>query len=99
MGNHYHLVIETPDGNLSKGMRQLNGVYTKAANRRHGPVGHLFQDRYRAILVVGDAYLPELTRYVVLNPVRAGMAWWRTLESGAGAVAWTWLAREVHALG
>jgi putative transposase len=73
MGNHYHLVIETPDGNLSKGMRQLNGVYTQASNRRHGRVGHLFQGRYKAILVDGDAYLLELTRYVVLNPVRAGM--------------------------
>jgi len=73
MGNHYHLVIETPDDNLSKGMRQLNGVYTQASNRRHGRLGHLFQGRYKAILVDGDAYLLALTRYVVLNPVRAGM--------------------------
>jgi len=73
MTNHYHLVIETPDGNLSKGMRQLNGVYTQASNRRHGRSGHLFQGRYKAILVDGDEYLLELTRYVVLNPVRAGM--------------------------
>lgn len=73
MGNHYHLVIETPDGNLSKGMRQLNGVYTQYSNRRHGRVGHLFQGRYKAILVDGDSYLLELGRYVVLNPVRAGM--------------------------
>ena len=73
MTNHYHLVIETPDGNLSKGMRQLNGVYTQRSNRRHGRDGHLFQGRYKAILVDGDAYLLELTRYVVLNPVRAGM--------------------------
>jgi len=73
MTNHYHLVIETPEGNLSKGMRQLNGVYTQASNRRHGRVGHLFQGRYKAVLVDGDAYLLELTRYVVLNPVRAGM--------------------------
>jgi len=73
MTNHYHLVIETPDGNLSKGMRQLNGVYTQGSNRRHGRSGHLFQGRYKAILVDRDAYLLELTRYVVLNPVRAGM--------------------------
>jgi REP element-mobilizing transposase RayT len=73
MGNHYHLVIETPDGNLSKGMRQLNGVYTQYSNRRHRRVGHLFQGRYKAILVDGDSYLLELARYVVLNPVRAGM--------------------------
>ncbi len=73
MTNHYHLVIETPDGNLSKGMRQLNGVFTQNSNRRHHRSGHLFQGRYKAILVDADAYLMELTRYVVLNPVRAGM--------------------------
>ncbi len=74
MTNHYHLLIETPDGNLSKGMRHLNGVYTQASNRRHNRSGHLFQGRYKAILVNADAYLLELTRYSVLNPVRAGMA-------------------------
>jgi len=73
MGNHYHLVIETPDGNLSKGMRQLNGVFTQYSNRRHGRTGHLFQGRFKAILVDGDGYLLELARYVVLNPVRARM--------------------------
>jgi REP element-mobilizing transposase RayT len=73
MDNHYHLLIQTPDGNLSKGMRQLNGVYTQASNRRHRRVGHLFQGRFKAILVDRDAYLLELARYVVLNPVRAGM--------------------------
>jgi DNA-directed RNA polymerase specialized sigma24 family protein len=73
MTNHYHLVIETPDGNLSKGMRQLNGVYTQRSNRRHGRVGHLFQGRYKAVLADADSYLLELARYVVLNPVRAGM--------------------------
>ena len=72
MDNHYHLLIQTPDGNLSKGMRQLNGVYTQASNRRHRRVGHLFQGRFKAILVDSDAYLLELARYVVLNPVRAG---------------------------
>ena len=71
MTNHYHVVVETPDGNLAKGMRQLNGVYTKISNRRHKTVGHLFQGRYTAILVDKDAYLMELARYVVLNPVRA----------------------------
>jgi len=52
MGNHYHLLIETPDANLSKGMRQLNGVYTQAFNRKHNRVGHLFQGRYKAIFTV-----------------------------------------------
>jgi putative transposase len=73
MTNHYHFVVETADANLSKGMRQLNGVYTQATNRRHGLVGHLFQGRFKAILVERDAYLLELSRYVVLNPVRATM--------------------------
>ena len=73
MGNHYHLLIETPDGNLSVGMRQLNGVYTQSFNRRHRRVGHLFQGRFKAILVQKESHLLELCRYVVLNPVRAGM--------------------------
>jgi hypothetical protein len=71
MSNHYHLIIETPDGNLSSGMRQLNGIFTQASNNRHKRTGHLFQGRYKAILVDKDAYLLELARYVVLNPVRA----------------------------
>jgi REP-associated tyrosine transposase len=71
MDNHYHLVVETPDGNLSVGMRQLNGIYTQAYNRRHRRVGHVFQGRYKAILVDKESYLLEVCRYVVLNPVRA----------------------------
>jgi putative transposase len=74
MDNHYHAVIETPEGNLSQGMRQLNGVYTQYVNRTHDRVGHVFQGRFKAILVERDAYLLELARYVVLNPVRARMA-------------------------
>ncbi len=73
MGNHYHLLVETPDANLGKGMRQLNGTYTQWSNRRHRRVGHLFQGRYKAILVDKEAYLLELCRYIVLNPVRARM--------------------------
>ncbi|MGH7795114.1 MAG: transposase, partial [Candidatus Binatia bacterium] len=71
MDNHYHLVIETPDGNLSRGMRQLNGVYTQAFNRRHRRVGHLFQGRFKGILVQKESHFLEVCRYVVLNPVRA----------------------------
>jgi REP element-mobilizing transposase RayT len=82
MTNHYHFVVETPDANLSQGMRQLNGVDTQKFNRRHGLVGHLFQGRYKAIVVERDAYLSELSRYVVLNPVRAGMV--------SDASAWAW---------
>jgi REP element-mobilizing transposase RayT len=73
MDNHYHLLIETPEGNLSQGMRQINGIYTQRFNRRHGRVGHLFQGRFKAIVVDRDNYLLELCRYVVLNPVRAAM--------------------------
>jgi len=90
MTNHYHLIIETPDGNLSSGMRQLNGVFTQTTNRRHKRTGHLLQGRYKAILVDKDAYLLELSRYVVLNPVRARMAdavsdWpWSSYRATAG---------------
>ncbi len=73
MTNHYHLVAETVDGNLSRGIQQLNGRYSQYYNRRHGLVGHLFQGRYKAILVQRDRYMRELTRYVVLNPLRAGL--------------------------
>jgi REP element-mobilizing transposase RayT len=73
MDNHYHILLETADGNLSKGMRQLNGVYTQYFNRQHNRMGHVFQGRYKAILVEKDSYLLELSRYVVLNPIRAGM--------------------------
>lgn len=82
MTNHYHLVVETVEGNLSAGMRHLNGVYTQAVNRKHRRVGHVFQGRYKAILVEKDAYLLELARYVVLNPVRAHMV--------ADAGDWRW---------
>jgi putative transposase len=71
MNNHYHLIVETPEGNLSAGMRQLNGVYTQTFNRRYNRVGHLFQGRYKAILIQKDSHLLEACRYVVLNPVRA----------------------------
>ena len=70
MDNHFHLVVETPEANLSKAIRQLNGVYTQAFNRRHDRVGHVLQGRFKAIVVDRDSYLLELCRYVVLNPVR-----------------------------
>ncbi len=73
MTNHYHLLIETVDPTLSRGMRQLNGVYTQAFNRRHECVGHVFHGRYKAVLVEKETYLLELSRYIVLNPVRAKM--------------------------
>lgn len=101
MTNHYHIVIETPDANLSKGMRHLNGVFTQKINRRHGLIGHLFQGRFKAILVERDAYLMELARYLVLNPVRAGMVpvaedWaWSSYRATTGQVpAPAWLQTD-----
>lgn len=73
MGNHYHLLIETPEGNLSAGMRHLNGVYTQTFNRIHHQDGHLFKGRFKSVLVEKESHLLELCRYVVLNPVRAVM--------------------------
>jgi REP element-mobilizing transposase RayT len=73
MGNHYHLVLCTRSGALSRLMRHLNGVYTQAFNRRHGLVGHLFQGRFKAVLVDSDRYLAALSRYVERNPVAAGL--------------------------
>jgi len=73
MDNHYHLMLETPQANLSRGMGQLNGMYTQRFNRAHHRVGHVFQGRFKSIVVDKDVYLVELSRYVVLNPVRARM--------------------------
>ncbi|MDP5132877.1 MAG: transposase [Paraglaciecola sp.] len=97
MTNHYHLLVETPDANLSKGMRQLNGTFTQAINRKHQRVGHLFQGRYKAILVDKNTYLLELSRYIVLNPIRANMVqnledwpWsnWQAVMGKAASPAW-----------
>jgi len=71
MNNHYHLILETPRGNLLKVMHGLNGGYTGYFNRKHGRVGHLFQGRYTGILVDRDSYLLQLSRYLHLNPVVA----------------------------
>lgn len=88
MGNHYHFVLHTRKGNLSLLMRHINGVYTQAFNRRHNKVGHLFQGRFKAILVDRDAYLLEVCRYVDLNPVRARMV--RKPEK------WAWSSYRAH---
>jgi putative transposase len=73
MDNHYHLLVETLEPNLSRMMRDLNGHYTIYFNKAHKRYGHLFQGRYKAILVDKDCYLLELSRYIHLNPVRAGI--------------------------
>ncbi|MBL8519542.1 MAG: transposase [Betaproteobacteria bacterium] len=89
MDNHYHLVIHTRRGNLSRLMQRLNGTYTQAYNRRHGKVGHLLQGRFKGILVDKDAYLLEVVRYVDLNPVRA-----RTVRDPGN---WPWSSYRAHA--
>jgi len=73
MGNHYHLFLQTPHGNLSQIMRHINGAYTIYYNVKRNHTGHLFQGRYKAIVVEADQYALELSRYVHLNPVRAGI--------------------------
>src|SRR5437773_8907894 len=90
MGNHYHLFLETPRGALSEGMRRLNGRYAQWFNFRHGRVGHLLEGRFKAVLLEKGSHAMELCRYVVLNPVRAGMVahvgdWpWSSYRATAG---------------
>ena len=108
MNNHYHLLIETLEGNLSRGMRQLNGIYTQKFNRNHNRVGHILQGRYKSILVEKDSHLLELCRYVVLNPVMAKIAKrpeeWRwssykaTLgrDKGSPCLTTDWILSQFH---
>jgi putative transposase len=90
MGNHYHLVLETPRGNLADAMRQINGVFAQASNRRHERTGHLFEGRYRSLVIDREGYLRRACRYVVLNPVRSQIvhtaaAWpWSSYRATAG---------------
>jgi REP element-mobilizing transposase RayT len=88
MGNHYHFVLRTRQANLSGLMRHVNGEYTRAFNRRHRLVGHVFQGRFHAVLVDRDAYLVEVCRYVELNPVRAGLV--------SEVVDWPWCSYAAH---
>jgi hypothetical protein len=93
MPNHYHLLLETPEANLSRGMRQVNGLYGQRFNRRHCRVGHVFQGRFRGILVDRESHLLELARYIVLNPVRAEIVHtaeayrWSSLRATLGLTA------------
>lgn len=90
MTNHYHLLVQTPQANLWQGMHMLNSRYVKAFQRRCGRGGHLLERRYRPILVERQEYLQEVARYVVLNPVRAGICeraedWpWSSYRATAG---------------
>lgn len=110
MPNHYHLLVETPRANLSRGMRHLNGVYTQAFNRWHKRTGHIFQGRFKSILIQRESYLLEVARYVALNPVRAGMVkhprqWkWSSYRATAGEISaptflsTAWLLEQLHSL-
>jgi REP element-mobilizing transposase RayT len=82
MGNHFHFVLQIPHGGLSKGMQELNTGYSIRTNKRHGRTGHLVRNRFYAKLVEDDSYLLEICRYVVLNPVRAGLC--------ASPADWPW---------
>lgn len=93
MGNHYHLLIETPRPSLAAGMQHLNGVYAQGFNQRHGRVGHVFGGRFKAVLIERDEHLVNLAAYIVCNPARAGLcsdpaAWtYSSLRATLGLVA------------
>jgi REP element-mobilizing transposase RayT len=72
MGNHYHLLLDTPRGNLAAAMCYINGTFAKHSNWRHGRSGHLFGERYTSLVVPREHYLKRVSRYIVLNPVAAG---------------------------
>jgi putative transposase len=92
MTNHFHVLVQTPEPDLAEGMHGLNGIYANYFNRRHNHVGHLLQSRYKSTLIEADAHLLESSRYVVLNPVRAGLCgragyWrWSSYRATAGYV-------------
>src|SRR3989339_593111 len=101
MENHYHLLIETPSGNLSKGMQYLNGVYTQKYNFNNNRVGHVFQGRYKAVLVEKGSYFLEVVRYIFLNPIKTKLVkkpveWkWSSYRSVLeGASPLNWIAAE-----
>jgi REP element-mobilizing transposase RayT len=82
MSNHYHIVLETPEGNLSRAMHFINGVFAQRSNRRHRQTGHVFEGRFRSLIIQRESYLMRAARYVVRNPVRAGLV--------HEAAAWPW---------
>jgi REP element-mobilizing transposase RayT len=101
MPNHYHLLVQTPDGNISRCMRHLNSVYTQRYNRRHEYDGPLFRGRYKSILVSDDSYLLQLVRYIHRNPVRSGIAGdmqkypWSSYKGYLSyAKKWDWLHKD-----
>ncbi|MCP3923850.1 MAG: transposase, partial [Desulfobacterales bacterium] len=101
MGNHYHILFQTPKGNLSRVMRHINSIYTQRFNQRHGLDGSLFRGRYKSILVHHDSYLLELARYIHQNPVKAGMVGemkeysWSSYKGYLSySKSWEWLKKD-----
>jgi len=101
LSNHYHLLAQTPDANISRAMRHLNGVYTQRFNRIHHCYGQLFRGRYKSILVEGDPYLVELVRYIHRNPIEAGLVenlqkytWSSHKGYLSSARKWDWLHKD-----
>lgn len=102
MTNHYHILLQTPDANISRSMRHLNSLYTQKYNRRHGYDGPLFRGRYKSILVPEDSYLLQLVRYIHKNPVKAGLVsemgnypWSSYNGYLSDAQKWSWLYKEI----
>lgn len=93
MGNHYHVLLHTPEANLGRAMRQLDGVFTQQHNRRSGRDGPLFRGRYRAIIVEADSYLLALSRYIHRNPLEAGLTKRLDAYSASSFPAYVGLAR------
>lgn len=100
--NRYHLLVHTPDGNISRCMRHVNGIYTQRFNRYHKKDGPLFRGRYKAILVDADSYLLEVLRYIHKTPLRAGVAeelsdfFWCSHEGYLSkAKKWEWLYKDL----
>ena len=98
MSNHYHLLIQTPEANLSRCMRHINGIFTQRYNKRNGYDGTLFRGRYKSILIDADSYLLELVRYIHKNPLRAGLVdnlddyeWSSHQGYLSNAKKWEWL--------
>lgn len=101
MPNHYHLLVNTPDGNISRCMRHVNGVYTQRFNRQHETDGQVFRGRYKSVLVEADSHLLEVLRYIHRNPIRAGLVnsladfFWSSHQGYvSSAKKWDWLERD-----
>jgi len=101
MTNHYHILLQTPDGNISRCMRHLNSVYTQRYNRKHGFDGQLFRGRFKSIIVCDDSHLLQLVRYIHKNPVKAGLVKdmpdyeWSSYKGYLSyAKKWQWLHKD-----